>query len=77
MSTLSWILLFALLGGLMSALASSSFLIAPPDTRRRLVPHLVSFATGTLLGAALLGLRCRMRSKRRALIGCTLSDWPA
>lgn len=55
-SLLLWIVGFTLLGGLLSALAASLFLLASDALRRRLVPHLVSFATGALLGAALLGL---------------------
>lgn len=51
-----WILLFTLLGGALSALAASLFLIASDQVRARVLPHLVSFATGALLGAALLGL---------------------
>ena len=42
--------------GLVSALAASVFVALPERARRALVPHLVSFATGALLGAALLGL---------------------
>jgi zinc and cadmium transporter len=56
MSVLAWIILFTALGGAASALAASIFLIAPPALRTRALPHLVSFATGALLGAALLGL---------------------
>jgi zinc and cadmium transporter len=56
MPLLAWIILFTLLGGAMSALAASLFLIAPESLRARVLPHLVSFATGALLGAALLGL---------------------
>ncbi|MBS0396659.1 MAG: ZIP family metal transporter [Proteobacteria bacterium] len=41
--------------GLASALAASVFIALPEAARRLLVPRLVSFATGTLLGAALLG----------------------
>jgi zinc and cadmium transporter len=41
--------------GLASALAASVFIALPEAARRALVPHLVSFATGALLGAALIG----------------------
>jgi len=41
--------------GLASALAASAFIALPEAARRALVPHLVSFATGALMGAALLG----------------------
>jgi zinc and cadmium transporter len=53
---IAWITLFCLLGGLLSMLAAALFLVLSESLRGRLLPHLVSFATGTLLGAALLGL---------------------
>lgn len=56
MPLLAWILIFTALGGVLSALAASLFLVAPASLRARALPHLVSFATGALLGAALLGL---------------------
>lgn len=56
MSLLLWIILFTALGGIVSALAASLFLVAPDSLRVRVLPHLVSFATGALLAAALLGL---------------------
>ena len=56
MPLLLWIIFFTALGGALSALAASIFLLAPEKRRAALLPHLVSFATGALLGAALLGL---------------------
>jgi len=56
MPLLLWIILFTALGGIASAVAASVFLLAPGSLRLRVLPHLVSFATGALLGAALLGL---------------------
>ncbi len=56
MSLLVWILLFCLLGGVLSVLAAAGFLLLPERLRERLLPHAVSFAIGALLGAALLGL---------------------
>lgn len=56
MPLLAWIVIFTAIGGLLSALAASLFLVAPARIRSRVLPHLVSFATGALLGAALLGL---------------------
>ena len=47
---------FCLVGGVLSVLAAALFLVLSEALRNRLLPHLVSFATGALLGAALLGL---------------------
>jgi zinc and cadmium transporter len=54
--TLGLIVTFTVLGGILSALAASVFLALGERRRAALLPHLVSFATGTLLGAAFLGL---------------------
>lgn len=56
MPVLLWILLATIAGGALSALAASLFLAASDSLRVRVLPHLVSFATGALLSAALLGL---------------------
>lgn len=56
MPLLLWIILFTLLGGVLSVLAASVFLLLPERTRTDLLPHFVSFAIGALLGAALLAL---------------------
>ena len=56
MPLIAWIVLFCLLGGVLSVLAAAVFLVLSEPLRNHLLPHLVSFATGTLLGAALLGL---------------------
>ncbi|MFP4611144.1 MAG: ZIP family metal transporter [Thiohalophilus sp.] len=56
MSLFIWILLFSLLGGVLSVLAAALFLLIPGFTRDRLLPHFVSFAIGALLGAAFLAL---------------------
>jgi len=53
---LTWIIGFALLGSVGAIAGAASFLLFPKPVRERLVPFLVSYATGTLLGAALLGL---------------------
>ena len=50
------IVLLTGLSGLASALAASMFLVASESRRASILPHLVSFATGALLGAAFLGL---------------------
>lgn len=56
MHVLTWIILFTAIGGVLSALAASAFLAVSDRVRARVLPHLVSFATGALLSAALLGL---------------------
>lgn len=53
---LTWILIFSTLGSA-GAIAGASLLLAFPATvRKRLLPGLLSYATGTLLGAAFLGM---------------------
>lgn len=56
MPLLSWILLYSLLGGVLSVLAAAVFLLFPEQLRTRLLPHFVSYAIGALLGAAFLTL---------------------
>jgi zinc and cadmium transporter len=56
MPLLAWIIIFCLLGGLLSVLAAALFLVLREPLRNHILPHLVSFATGALLGAAFLGL---------------------
>jgi len=53
---LGWIILFTAVGGIASAAFAGLFLLLPERTGLRLLPHFVSFATGALIGAALLGL---------------------
>jgi len=56
MTLLPWIVLFSLLGGVLSVVAASSFLLIPESWRTRLLPAMVSFAIGALLGAAFLAV---------------------
>jgi zinc and cadmium transporter len=56
LSTLALIVLFTALSGLLSAFAAGFFLVLGERPRAAVLPHLVSFATGTLLAAAFLGL---------------------
>ena len=56
MNTLAWIILVTLVSGVLSVLAAGLFLALPGRQREAVLPHLVSFATGALLGAALLAL---------------------
>jgi zinc and cadmium transporter len=54
--SLVWILGATLFGGLLSAALASLFLLLSEARRNRLLPHLISFATGAMLAAALIGL---------------------
>ncbi|MBS0364419.1 MAG: ZIP family metal transporter [Proteobacteria bacterium] len=56
MPLLGLILLCAAFGGIASAAFAVVFLWLPQRQAARILPHFVSFATGALLGAALLGL---------------------
>jgi len=51
-----WIIVFSLLGSV-GAIGGAALILLFPDTmRKRLLPCLLSYATGTLLGAAFLGM---------------------
>ncbi|MFC2037398.1 ZIP family metal transporter [Chloroflexota bacterium] len=47
---------FSLMGSVGAIALAGSFLLFPGKTRRLLIPCLISYAAGTLLGAAFLGL---------------------
>jgi zinc and cadmium transporter len=53
---LLWVIVCAALGGIASAAFAVAFLWIPEAHSARILPHFVSFATGALLGAALLAL---------------------
>ena len=53
---LAWIVAFSLLGSIGAVGVSALLLLFPAGTRKVLVPCLVSYATGTLLAAAFLGM---------------------
>lgn len=53
---LPWIMGFCILSSLGSLLCATLLLLVPDGLRQILVPRLVSFATGTLLGGAFLSL---------------------
>lgn len=56
MTSLQLIVVFTALSGALSATAAGVFLLLGDGKRAAILPHLVSFATGALLGAAFLGL---------------------
>ena len=51
-----WIIIFSFLGSAGSILTASIFLRIKREKQERLIPCLISYATGTLLTAALLGM---------------------
>jgi len=51
-----WILGFSLLGSVGAIVGAALILLFPDNARKRLLPCLLSYATGTLLGAAFLGM---------------------
>lgn len=51
-----WIVTFGILGGAGAAGGSALVMALPARMRRSIVPWLLSYATGTLLGAAFLGM---------------------
>lgn len=53
---LLWITGFSALGSIGAILGASLFLLFPEKIRKTLVPCLISYATGTLLGAAFLAM---------------------
>jgi len=53
---LVWILGFSLLGSIGSVAGAAGVLLFPDAMRRKIVPWVLSYATGTLLAAAFLGM---------------------
>lgn len=53
---LLWIIGFSVLGSIGAVAGAALMLLLPEGIRRKLVPCLVSYAAGTLLGAAFLGM---------------------
>jgi zinc and cadmium transporter len=51
-----WIILLSLLGSIGALATAAAFLLLRDEAQKALIPSLVSFASGTLLAAALLGL---------------------
>ena len=53
---LGWIIGFSVIASVGAVIGAASILLFPETVRRTIVPCLLSFATGTLLGAAFLGM---------------------
>lgn len=56
MPIIAWVVVFSLLGSLGVVLGAGLLLLSAEENRRRLLPSLVSYAVGMLLGAAFLGM---------------------
>lgn len=56
MSLLLLIIIFTAIGGILSVIAASLFLLIPEPQRSHVLPHGISFATGALLATSFLGL---------------------
>lgn len=56
MSLLAWIIVFTLIGGVLSVACAALLLLVPEDHHPRILPHGVSFALGALLSVAFLDL---------------------
>jgi zinc and cadmium transporter len=56
MPLILWIIIFSILGSIGSIGGAAFLLFFPEWIRKTLVSHLISYATGTLLGAAFLGM---------------------
>ena len=56
MTLIVWIIIFSLLGSVVSTGGAALLLYFSEGLRRLLTPSLISYATGTLLGAAFLGM---------------------
>ncbi len=67
MHLLLLIVIFSLVGGVLSVLAASAFLLLPQRHHAASLPHFISLATGAMLGAAFLGLIPKAVSGQYAL----------
>jgi zinc and cadmium transporter len=56
MNLLAWIIIFTLVGGVLSVACAALLLLVPEDHHPRILPHGVSFALGALLSVAFLDL---------------------
>jgi zinc and cadmium transporter len=62
-----WIIIFSTLGSIGAIGGAALLLLFPDSTRKRLLPCLLSYATGTLLGAAFLGMIPKAMAKAQPL----------
>jgi zinc and cadmium transporter len=69
---LLWILAFSLAGSVGAIIGASLLMVFSPETRQRLIPVLISYAVGTLLGAAFLAMIPAGLQRAPALIFSTM-----
>ena len=62
-----WIIIFSTLGSVGAIAGAALLLLFPDSMRKRLLPCLLSYATGTLLGAAFLGMIPKAMDKAEPL----------
>lgn len=74
MPVIAWIAIFSLLGSVGVIAGAGIVLLAKEHLRPRLLPRLVSYAVGTLLGASFLGMlpRALERAQSGAVLSATL-----
>ncbi len=72
---LLWILVFSLLGSIGAIAGAAALLVLPEIVRRHAVPFLISYATGTLLGAAFIGMipAALEKGEMRAILATVLA----
>jgi len=63
-----WIIVFSILGSIGAIVTSAIFLLLKKKIQKTLIPYLVSYAVGTLLASALLGLLTQAVSRSDPLI---------
>lgn len=75
-SSLFWVLVFSLLGSVLSVLAAATYLLLPERIREKSPDYLISFAIGMLLGAGFLHLLpealAQARDSAQGLMGTAL-----
>jgi zinc and cadmium transporter len=74
MPIITWVVVFSLLGSLGVVLGAGLLLLSKEEKRRRWLPSLVSYAVGTLLAAAFLGMlpRALEGGSHRAVLSTAL-----
>jgi len=75
MTPKAWIIIFSLLGSVVSTGGAALLLYFSEGLRRLLTPNLVSYATGTLLGAAFLGMipNALKNTQAAPILACVLA----